>query len=328
MKLTDLGLLFLIVFVPIFVIAAIHLSDEREVQWLEEKYTSALQTAVQDAGAALSRNERLEEEAGYGSSKKVRANKEMALDIFTKSLAMNMGIDENPALLRQLYDYIPALVVVDYEGCYILSQEEWTSSDGTKRKKPVWSALKPYVYQDAQGNMIHFTLDDEFEAYDAAAGRWLKGKQAEAGRATSIPLLQNTSLYHQVRRSTIVNRIQQDLATVIQSHPTVGRNGAQNYQFMLPTIPDEEWYNSIEDVGILVFLQGIPVGNRYYNNFAMGGGRLVRKETIWAGADPASGIRYYASDSCARPFPAEEAFVSRSEAASHGYFEWRCDSDG
>lgn len=324
MKITDFCLVFIVIFFPVFLIVGYHVQDQRNVRFTELKYVTALRTAVQDAGSMLNVNERQEFESGYGSAKFFKADKELALDTFYHTLYANLGIEEDAAAQQALDRYIPAVVVIDYDGYWVYAEEEYKGADGMAYAKHLWLPKKPYSYSDRAGNMVHFTLDNVVEAYQAGSGTWIRGLQRELGPTSSIPLLQDGVRYEQVRRTTIVQAIEDDLANVINRHNEKAvRNGA-SYVFTLPLISQEEWNNSIDDIGILAFIQGITIGEQALNNYALGSGRLVKSTVIKAGVDHRTGIRYYSRGDCAGDLDAAETFTSAKEAAANGYFEKPC----
>lgn len=324
MRITDFAVIFILLFFPFGVIYDLRIQDQREVQRLEMKYTSALHTAVQDAGAVLSQNERQEREAGYGSDKFFRVDKEEALNTFLRTLFLNIGIEGDMVAQRALLDYIPAIVILDYDGYYTFSLETYRDEKGEAASAPQWSEKKPYAYVDSAGNSVGFTLDQYVYAYDKRNHRWVEGFQKELQHQTVISLLNNPESFEQVRRSTIVHGVQKDLAYLINRHnQKAARNGVA-YTFTLPLIPQEEWYNTVDDVGLMVFIQGIPVGDRFYNNYGFGGGRVVKKQAIIGGLDPDTGLKYFYRDSCPASFKAKERFPDEKSVAAAGYFEFKC----
>ncbi|WP_336077102.1 hypothetical protein [Paenibacillus sp. 203] len=324
MKITDFAVIFILLFLPFGVVSDLRVQNQREVQQLEMKYTSALRTAVQDAGVVLSQNERQEREAGYGSDKFFRVDKEAALNTFLHTLFLNVGIDEDIVAQRALLDYIPAIVILDYDGYYAFTSEAYTDERGQAAIAHKWSEKKPYAIVDSVGNSVGFSLDNYVHAYDARNHRWVEGFQKELQDQTPISLLNNSETFEQIRRSTIVGSVQEDLARIINVHNEKAARNGISYTFTLPIIPQEEWYNTIDDVGLIAFIQGIPVGDRYYNNYGFGGGRVVRKQDIIGGIEPDTRMKYFYRDSCPAPFKASERFTDEKSAAAAGYFEYKC----
>lgn len=329
MKITDWAVIFVLIVTPFLWLSGQRAENLREVNRLETRYTAALRTAVQDAALALNRNELQQYESGYGSAKWMRADKEQALAALLRSLYLNFGIADDPLGQQAFLGYIPAAVVIDYDGYFIYAADRVPDSDTIIYR---WRDKKPYTYADADGNSIAFTLDGEVTAYDAAADLWVSGPQPEVKSAVSIPLLQSGAEFEAVRRATIVRRIEEDLAQTIRLHNLLSAKLGVHYTFTLPVIPQEEWNNTLNDVGILVFLQGIPVGDRHYNDYALGGGRLERTPVILGATDPLTGLKYYYRESCPEArrlgYREEEIFPDERGAAASGYFPLDCRTSG
>ncbi|WMT42924.1 hypothetical protein RE628_11920 [Paenibacillus sp. D2_2] len=324
MKITDWAIIFVIIVSPFLWALSLYTTDLQEVNRLQIHYTTALRTAVQDAGSVLNRNELQQFEVGYGSSKYMRADKERALSVLLQSLAINFGIADDPLAQAAFMKYIPSIVVIDYDGYWIYALDEIRGADGEPSLEYRWHPKKRYVYMDGEGNSVAFTLDSYIRVISSSTGEEVRGLLEDIATIVDIPLLQDAAVFDQVRRSTIVHQIEEDLQQVIAVHNEFTARLGYTYTFTLPTIPQEEWNNTLDDVGIIAFLQGIPVGNHYYNNFALGGGRLRKAERIEGGFDPATGIKYYYYAKCEVPYKTEEVFARKQEAASQGYYEADC----
>ncbi|MCD9023478.1 hypothetical protein [Cohnella silvisoli] len=293
----------------------------RQTVLTEMKYNTALDTAVDDAASVLVVNATQQHEAQYGSLKRIALNKEEALAAFYRTLDAGFGITDS-VTQEVLHRYIPAIVVIGYDGFYVYSEEEWTGPDGKTVMKPVWGTKKPYAYADSAGNSLSFSLDQQVLAYDAVSRSWHEGLRQDIRQQTTIPLLQDAALFEQVRRSTIVRAIQDELAYRINRYnETVSRNGL-SYTFTLPLIASEDWNNSVDDVGVLAFVQGIPLGAKVYNSYALGGSRIVKRPTI-VGAKKGT-MKVYFRSSCGYSYPAEETFASEQAAARKGYMPLSC----
>jgi hypothetical protein len=288
----------------------------------ELKYDAALDAAVDDAASMLVVNASQQQEPQYGSVKRVALNKEEAIAAFYRTLDAGFGIADDPVTQGVLHRYIPAIVIVGYDGFYVYSEQEWTGTDGKSVMERAWGTKKPYAYADSAGNSLSFTLDQQVLAYDAASRSWHEGLRQDIRQQTTIPLLQDAALFEQVRRSTIVRAIQDELAYQINRYnEAISRNGLI-YTFTLPLISDEDWNNTVDDVGVLAFVQGIPMGTKVYNSYALGGSRIVKRPTI-VGAKKGSMKVYYRS-SCGYTYPAEETFASEQAAARKGYMPLPC----
>lgn len=328
MKITDWAIIFVLLVTPMLWLGSLHIENAREMNRLDIRYTTALKTSAQDGGQALNRNELQRFENGYGSDKWMRADKEQALAAFLRTMYVNFDVADDWVGQQALHAFIPAVVVIDYDGYYVYAARAGSEYDQESSLIHHWGDKKPYVYADAGGNSIAFTLDSYVTVYDAAEKRWLSGRQDELKDETVIPLLQDNLRFEAVRRSAIVHSIEQDLEQAIHLHNDYAARQGVRYTFTLPTISQEEWNNTLDDVGIIAFLQGIPVGDRYYNNYALGGGRLVRSSTILGIVDLVTGMKYYERDSCATVkdgrYLIEEVFSSEQAAAAKGYFASQC----
>ncbi|MDQ0087768.1 hypothetical protein J2T12_001174 [Paenibacillus anaericanus] len=328
MKITDWAVIFLLIVSPLLWVSHLHTEDLREVNRLQLQYTTALRTAAQDGGSALNMNELQRYETGYGSAKFMRADKNGAIMALQQSLSLNFGITDDKVSQRSLMVYIPAVVIIEYDGYSIYAVDESTASDGSVLAEHHFRPKKPYVYSDEIGNQVAFTLDSYVIAYDALSGEWVSGLQEELSSIVTIPLLQDSETFQQVRRSVIVRSIEDDLADYINRHNEYAAKLGVTYTFTLPVISQEEWNNTLNDVGVLIFLQGIPVGDRYYNNYALGGGRLIKRYPVIGGNDESTGIKYFYREDCSAPYKMEEVFVSERDAAAKGYFEAPCKRQG
>ncbi|MDQ0110651.1 hypothetical protein [Paenibacillus harenae] len=333
MKTTSLGLLslfsliFVIILLPMHVRQDIRLDAQEKVREQIVNYDGALRTAVQDAAVALGYDERelLEEDIQYDSDKNIRPNKERALEAFLRTLYINFDLLDDSIAQQTLLRYIPAMAVIDYDGFWVYAEAEYTGDDGETLIGPVWHPKKPFAYKDFAGNSLSFTLDDYVYAYSSATATWHEGKREEVDQETggAISLLGDAQLFEEVRRSTIVWTIQNQLQLYINKHNEYARRLGIEYTFTLPSISQEEWNNSINDVGIMAFIQGIPAGAEAYNSYAFGGGRLIRKHEIYGSIRDGRKVYYRAG--CEKPQDTvEEIFGSEKEAAMNGYYPASC----
>ncbi|WP_214629696.1 hypothetical protein [Paenibacillus agaridevorans] len=322
MKWIEWAIVGALIFLPFATVNRYETDTLRRTMLTELKYDAALDAAVDDAASMLVVNASQQQEAQYGSVKRIVLNKEEAIAAFYRTLDAGFGIADDSVTQGVLHRYIPAIVIVGYDGFYVYSEQEWTGTDGKIVMEPAWGTKKPYAYSDSAGNSLSFTLDQQVLAYDAASQSWHEGLWQDILLQTTIPLLQDAALFEQVRRSTIVRAIQDELAYQINRYnETVSRNGLI-YTFTLPLISDEDWSNTVDDVGVLAFVQGIPMGTKMYNSYALGGSRIVKRPTI-IGAKKGSMKVYYRS-SCGYTYPAEETFASEQAAARKGYMPLPC----
>ncbi|THF74389.1 hypothetical protein [Cohnella fermenti] len=324
MKMIEWALIGALLLLPFFVANRLDTEAQRKTLVTELRYDAALDTAVDDAARALLIHANPQQDVQYESAKRVPVNKEEAMETFQRTLYMNFGIADDRIAQGVLDRYIPAVVVIGYDGFWVYGEEEVRSDSGETELRRVWGPKKPFAYRDAQGNSLAFTLDDRVTAYAAGSASWQEGLRSEIQATTPIPLLQDAERFEQVRRNTIVNAVQNELAYRINRYNRMTARIGVAYTFTLPTISEEEWNNSIDDVGVMAFLQGIPIGSQTYNNYALGGSRLLKRTSI-VGALKGTRKVYYRS-SCGYPFPAEETFANENAAARKGYMPLPCPS--
>lgn len=320
MKMISWAIVGVLILFPFYVVNRVDTETHRRMIITELRYDAALDTAMDDAARALLINVNEQQEAKYESGKRVRVNKEEAIDTFYRTLYMNFGIAEDPIAQGVLNRYIPAVIVIGYDGFWMYAEEEFTIATGETEIRPVWGPKKPYAYADNQGNSLSFTLDDYVIAYEVRSQTWREGFRSEI--QSSIPLLRNSELFEQVRRSTIVNAIQSELSYRINQHNRYVSRSGFSYTFTLPTISEEEWSSTVNDIGVMAFVQGIPVGVKTYNNYAFGGSRVLKKPVIVGAVHDKQKV-YYRS-TCAFPYPVEETFSSEKAAAQKGYMPLSC----
>ena len=86
----------------------------------------------------------------------------------------------------------------------------------------------------------------------------------------------DASEFHKLRRETIINTITKTLVDEFNEHNTIAHAMGLTYTFNIPDISRDEWNNTIDDVSVLSFIQGLPMGpDSFYNNYSLGGARIV-----------------------------------------------------
>ncbi len=320
---TNLTLVFVLILLPYFIINNINVTHNRQNVILETRYNHAMDTATQDAAKALIINGSQGAESQYEFQKRLRINKEEAVQTFFNSLYLNFDVFDNSAGQGVINSYVPVILIVGYDGYYVYYMDEFTNATGEKELKHVWSPKKPYAHSDQNGNTFGFTLDDFVTVNRNTDQQWFEGFRGEIAGTASIPLLNDASTFDQVRRASIVNPIQKDLEHYINMYNNFAKRNGVAYTFTLPLISQEEWNNTINDVGVLSFVQGMPMGEKYYNNYALGGSRVVKKP-IYNGIIANGRKYYYSRNSCTSSFTTEEVFSSEKDAASNGYIPLDC----
>jgi hypothetical protein len=93
----------------------------------------------------------------------------------------------------------------------------------------------------------------------------------------------DASKFHKLRRRTIIEKIQDGLNKAFNEYNVIAKARGITYNFFLPELGMDEWNNTIDDISVLAFVQGLPLGyEQYYNNYSLGGARIVRAHNYYA----------------------------------------------
>ena len=74
-----------------------------------------------------------------------------------------------------------------------------------------------------------------------------------------------TSPLAQHKKDVIINTLENNLAQATAE----AQEADVNYDYRLPRLSYEEWEQALSNISIIAFMQGIPTGLKYYNNYAI-----------------------------------------------------------
>lgn len=95
-------------------------------------------------------------------------------------------------------------------------------------------------------------------------------------------IITEASEFHKLRRETIINLITSVMREEFNEHNDYAKNLGVTYNFNIPDIDRDQWNNTIDDISVLAFMQGMPMGgNSYYNNYSLGGSRIVQANYLY-----------------------------------------------
>ncbi|MCM3390207.1 hypothetical protein LG296_21205 (plasmid) [Ureibacillus chungkukjangi] len=323
MKITDFLIIFFILYVPtLFYIEAKAENTQTFVE-LNQKHENSMTVAAQDAVNVLRTNVIPKLEVGYDSYKINPVDPQPAIDTFLQTLALNYQVNDS-VTVDMMSRYIPVFAVVDYDGLLLNVYQKYTNEDREQELDRVWLPKIPFSYNDDEGNIINFTIDEDIEVYDVQLNEWFEGKRSELVQEVTVPLLNNETDFEQIRKRTIVDTLQENIAFYINEHNVYTKYLDVTYQFMMPLIAEEDWYNTVDDVSILAFFQGYPyqMADQVYHEYAFVGTRLHKKESIVAGM--VDGQKRFWYESCNYPYVADEKYPNKKSAAAAGYSELSC----
>ncbi|MBO5178794.1 MAG: hypothetical protein J6B87_00385 [Clostridia bacterium] len=389
MKLIHWAVIFVIVILPFSLICRNNINNRFMALKDEVRINNSIDTATQDAADLLAEWATL---VGGPNGKNLVITEDVAnaaINQFFTTMAVNMNLpysdlDSNVTKNAKvdIESYIPAIIIVGYDGFYIYSAELVGNEI-----KYILKPKIPYAYEE-KNMVINFTLDNYVKIYNKNPGllsgqtaRIYEGylydknsdiylddetKYVDYAKNQLIYSTTNLSLildkfksdytfpeflladnvsadykfdekgnmikyddgtyasdFHQKRRETIVNLITQALTEEVNEHNHYSTMLGVQYDFSIPEISKEKWINTVDDITILAFIQGVPIGiDQHYNSYALGGTRIVRAQDIYGGYDGK-----YHKETCSLIDyenngldKVQEILLSKEEAVEKDYF--------
>lgn len=103
------------------------------------------------------------------------------------------------------------------------------------------------------------------------------------------------SVLAQHKKDVIINTLEKNLAQATAQAKEMN----PNYEYRLPQLSYDEWEQALSNISIIAFMQGMPIGLKYYNNYAIATSTLNKEfvdpdELYFAG----SGDQYYHQREC------------------------------
>ena len=104
-----------------------------------------------------------------------------------------------------------------------------------------------------------------------------------------------TSVLAQHKKDIIINTIEKNLSQATAQAQEMN----PNYEYRLPQLSYDEWEQALSNISIIAFMQGMPIGLKYYNNYAIATSTLNKEfvdpdELYFAG----TGDQYYHQRQC------------------------------
>lgn len=313
MKITDFALIFIGIVLPVIITVYINVSFTIKAVEEEMYYQKIIDSALLDSSQKMKEVESEDPENDYGYSgeinNKVSVNAQVAVDTFFNSLDNNFGIRGNKEAELFLKYFVPAIAVIDYNGVYISSIEEF-KKDGANVIDHVVKPKRYFSYTygiDKDSNIItdlnliqsnssqngfsvhtiEFTMDDYivhrgkknfgFNSITyGSKGFYISDSKNNSDLYDGNLALKEPieNLLKQRRKEVIINVITNELSYAVNKHNHYARLAGINYAFSFPFTTKDEMYRYVEDIGVLAFVQGISVGNKYLNYKSYGGSSL------------------------------------------------------
>lgn len=246
---------------------------------------------------------------GYSGkeNKKINVNAQVGVDSFFESMYSTLGISGNEVAESYFSLFVPAVAVIEYDGVRVSQNETVFAEDGTSSVQRV---LRPkryftYTYSIVRNGMeysfvpggttgeaisthtVEFTMDDLIvhRGYDYMYNEeivsetfYLKDDKNNdnlvAGVVSSETKnqLKSDIITHllDMKDSIIANTVANELSYSINANNLYARQAGVTYSFSFPATTEEDLYGMIDGVGMVAFVQGISVGNKYLNTKAYG----------------------------------------------------------
>lgn len=104
-----------------------------------------------------------------------------------------------------------------------------------------------------------------------------------------------TSVLAQHKKDIIINTIEKNISQATEQAKKMN----PNYEYRLPQLSYDEWEQALSNISIIAFMQGMPIGLKYYNNYAIATSTLNKEfvdpdELYFAGTDD----QYYHQRQC------------------------------
>ena len=103
------------------------------------------------------------------------------------------------------------------------------------------------------------------------------------------------SVLAQHKKDIIINTIEKNLSQATEQAKKMN----PNYEYRLPQLSYDEWEQALSNISIIAYMQGMPIGLKYYNNYAIATSTLNKEfvdpdELYFAGKDD----QYYHQRQC------------------------------
>lgn len=136
---------------------------------------------------------------------------------------------------------------------------------------------------DEQGNRIDWEQEENYTDTGSS--------EIFVANNTNDPLVAG-STFNENRAAVIRKSIETNLAAAIHNYSaerTLVSTSVEyeniNYEFSLPVLSEEDWYKITNKVSMISFMQGIPIGHKYFNNYCVmtndNNEEVVNKENIY-----------------------------------------------
>ncbi len=302
MKLISLAFICLFAMAPFLLMADIRSDFLSKSLDMRSYYDAAIDNAISDAAWVMAGSVR--EGAGYGSGEGMQTDEQAAVMAFFDSLYAGLGATGIPAAEARVRAHVPVLVTVGPHGASLLVQTPYLDGNRVLVTNRVRLPARPYSWDPGDGrHFVRFTMGTDIQVYDRLEDTlrtepWMNfpslfpGLQSEddfaSRRLAAITRVVRSLLDEGIALAMAGTARVRDTADDVlpvsgpnAGVPAVAAEAGYGFRFDLPGTGDAAFRRAVSDVGVLAFVQGLPVGgDRTYDTFAFGGGRIIRKTQV------------------------------------------------
>ncbi len=290
---------------------------EKQIQ-----YNNAVDNAVDDALNAA----RVESDDG----KSTFLNRDEAVGFFFQSLFSGFGIVDDKNKQEQVRMCVPVMLFTEDDGYCIRYAGSYADELGGSRMNYVWTDMRPYAYEDKKNELlVLFSFGKDVTIIDRRNGERVEGYYTDLKAIyPNVAYLQSEADFEETRRACIIGHLTEDMEYFINSHNRLAAKAGISYKFELPRADKQDWYRTINDLGLLVLFQGYPMKDGFgssYNRFAVGSARVRKGRAFYIASDHA-GRKWYHCEGCPEVPMAQEQEIcfSAKACAMKGAYPCQC----
>lgn len=317
MNLTRLAIIFALITIPFSVITYVTTLAIQQEEQIEVQYRTVINNAVKDGTVMVKLS--AEGVSGTGGSKAISINPEEVVEAFLASYHYGFNAKSITDRVR-LNQYVMAILVLDYDGFFIYGTREVQEPSGSRVLKHVLSEKKPYLYEEGD-YVVKVNLGDHVSVLNTSV--WTE-ELGPIDDILDLPPEIDPLDYDDFRQRVIKDSLEAALAEGVNGHNRYADQLGVTYDFYLPLGDGSALSKSVKDVGMMVFVQGYPMGGgRYLDMSSFATGNILARKVI-PGYQDGSGDLYYCEGGHSHSITDTQVrtFGSPEEAASEGY--WPC----
>lgn len=248
MKLTDMSLIFGVVFLCLAVVLDYRVNQINSIAKIQLDYNQRMDNSLEAAMDKL-----VEVDNGI----RVKINKEEAVQNFFHNLSIHFQVTENQVMIHKLKEHVPVIAIILEDGFYLYYNQE-VVENGVKKIQKTFTPKLLYEWS-ANQYQYFFTLSDYIRAHNMETGERYQGRYQDIIIDGKVELLdevfKDIEEFHRIRRTIIIHILQENIESYLNRYNRIALHYGIEYNFFLPTIEEEDWYRTIDDISMIAFFQ-------------------------------------------------------------------------